>query len=150
MTDKITLSAGMKTITREEFNTIEEQKVKGQNGSEKSIFIMKEDDGEHTLELTELQYQFLKSIFKAGNSQVSLDENNLITDDTRLAVQIENSQFKKIKNNNSQNINSNNTQSPIKQPEKTTCVTYTITVTKGGNSESITLSSIVPGMYINR
>ncbi len=38
----------------------------------------------------------------------------------------------------------------IKQPEKTTCVTYTITVTKGGNSESITLSSIVPGMYINR
>ena len=38
----------------------------------------------------------------------------------------------------------------IKQPSETTCVTYTVTFTKGGVSQSVTLSSIIQGLYINR
>ena len=38
----------------------------------------------------------------------------------------------------------------IKQPDETTCVTYTITVTKDGVSESITLASMIQGLYVDR
>ena len=38
----------------------------------------------------------------------------------------------------------------IKQPAETTCVTYTITFTKDGNSQSITLASMVDGLYVGR
>ena len=38
----------------------------------------------------------------------------------------------------------------IKQPDETTCVTYTITITKDGQSQSVTLSSIVKGLYVDR
>ena len=38
----------------------------------------------------------------------------------------------------------------IKQPAETTCVTYTITFTKDGQSKSITLASMVKGMYVDR
>lgn len=38
----------------------------------------------------------------------------------------------------------------IKQPDSTTCVTYTITFTKDGESKSITLASMVDGLYTNR
>ena len=38
----------------------------------------------------------------------------------------------------------------IAQPSETTCVSYTVTITKDGVSESITLSSIVKGMYVDR
>ena len=43
-----------------------------------------------------------------------------------------------------------NTGRIIKQPAQTTCVTYTVTITKDGVSESITLASIIQGMYVNR
>jgi hypothetical protein len=38
----------------------------------------------------------------------------------------------------------------VKQPDQTTCVSYTITITKDGVSESVTLSSIVKGLYVDR
>ena len=38
----------------------------------------------------------------------------------------------------------------VKQPDATTTVSYTITVTKDGSSKSVTLSSIIQGLYINR
>ena len=38
----------------------------------------------------------------------------------------------------------------IKQPNKTTCVTYTITFTKGNDTQSITLASMVKGIYVGR
>jgi N-acetylmuramoyl-L-alanine amidase CwlA len=38
----------------------------------------------------------------------------------------------------------------IKQPSETTCVTYTLTFTKDGNSQSITLGSMVQGLYVGR
>ena len=38
----------------------------------------------------------------------------------------------------------------IKQPNETTCVTYTVTITKDGKSQSVTLSSLVPGLYDGR
>ena len=38
----------------------------------------------------------------------------------------------------------------IKQPDATTTVSYTITITKDGKTESITLSSIVQGKYVDR
>ena len=37
-----------------------------------------------------------------------------------------------------------------KQPNETTCVTYTITFTKDGESKSITLASMVKGLYVDR
>ena len=38
----------------------------------------------------------------------------------------------------------------IAQPKESTCVTYTITFTKDGESKSITLASMVDGIYTNR
>jgi hypothetical protein len=38
----------------------------------------------------------------------------------------------------------------VKQPAETTCVTYTITFTKDGQSKSITLASMVKGLYVDR
>ena len=38
----------------------------------------------------------------------------------------------------------------VKQPTETTCVTYTITFTKDGESKSITLASMVKGLYVDR
>ena len=38
----------------------------------------------------------------------------------------------------------------VKQPSETTCVTYTITFTKGTETKSITLASMVKGMYVDR
>ncbi len=38
----------------------------------------------------------------------------------------------------------------VKQPTETTCVTYTITFTKGSESKSITLASMVKGLYVDR
>ena len=38
----------------------------------------------------------------------------------------------------------------VKQPTETTCVTYTITFTKAGESKSITLASMVKGLYVDR
>ena len=38
----------------------------------------------------------------------------------------------------------------VKQPNATTCVTYTITFTKDGQSQSMTLSSMVKGRYVDR
>ena len=38
----------------------------------------------------------------------------------------------------------------IAQPSETTCVSYTITLTKDGVSESVTLSSMVKGLYVDR
>ena len=38
----------------------------------------------------------------------------------------------------------------VKQPDETTTVSYTITITKDGVSQSVTLSSIIQGLYINR
>ena len=38
----------------------------------------------------------------------------------------------------------------IKQPDETTCVSYTVTITKDGVSKSITLSSMVKGLYVDR
>jgi N-acetylmuramoyl-L-alanine amidase len=38
----------------------------------------------------------------------------------------------------------------VKQPNTTTCVTYTITFTKDGQSQSMTLSSMVKGRYVDR
>ena len=38
----------------------------------------------------------------------------------------------------------------VKQPAETTCVTYTITFTKGTETKSITLASMVKGMYVDR
>ncbi len=37
-----------------------------------------------------------------------------------------------------------------KQPNETTCVTYTITFTKGSETKSITLASMVQGIYVDR
>ena len=44
----------------------------------------------------------------------------------------------------------NNKGRVIKQPNETTCVTYTITFTKGTESKSITLPSMVQGIYVDR
>ena len=38
----------------------------------------------------------------------------------------------------------------VKQPSESTCVTYTITFTKDGESKSITLASMVKGIYVDR
>ena len=38
----------------------------------------------------------------------------------------------------------------IAQPDQTTSVSYTITVTKDGVSESVTLSSMIKGLYVDR
>ncbi len=38
----------------------------------------------------------------------------------------------------------------INQPSETTCVTYTITFTKGNDTQSITLASMVKGLYVGR
>ena len=38
----------------------------------------------------------------------------------------------------------------VKQPANTTCVTYTITFTKGSDVQTITLPSMVKGMYVDR
>ena len=38
----------------------------------------------------------------------------------------------------------------VKQPTETTCVTYTITFTKGEETKSITLASMVKGLYVDR
>jgi hypothetical protein len=38
----------------------------------------------------------------------------------------------------------------VKQPSESTCVTYTITFTKDGESKSITLASMVKGLYVDR
>ena len=38
----------------------------------------------------------------------------------------------------------------VKQPTETTCVTYTITFTKGSETKSITLASMVKGLYVDR
>ena len=38
----------------------------------------------------------------------------------------------------------------VKQPSESTCVTYTITFTKDGQSQSITLASMVKGLYVDR
>ena len=38
----------------------------------------------------------------------------------------------------------------IAQPDETTCVTYTVTIAKDGVSQSITLASMVQGLYVNR
>ena len=58
--------------------------------------------------------------------------------------------------NNEVSITSNNTDivnkygRVVKQPTETTCVTYTITFTKDGQSQSMTLSSMVKGRYVDR
>ena len=44
----------------------------------------------------------------------------------------------------------NNEGRVVKQPAETTCVTYTITFTKGSETKSITLASMVKGMYVDR
>ena len=38
----------------------------------------------------------------------------------------------------------------IKQPSETTTVSYTVTITKDGKTESVTLSSVIKGMYVDR
>ena len=38
----------------------------------------------------------------------------------------------------------------IAQPSETTCVSYTVTFSKDGQSESITLSSVINGLYVGR
>ena len=38
----------------------------------------------------------------------------------------------------------------VAQPNETTCVTYTITITNGGETETITLASMVKGLYVDR
>ena len=38
----------------------------------------------------------------------------------------------------------------VKQPSETTCVTYTVTITKGGETQTITLASMVKGLYVGR
>ena len=38
----------------------------------------------------------------------------------------------------------------IKQPDETTCVTYTVTITKDGKTETVTLSSMIKGLYVDR
>ena len=44
----------------------------------------------------------------------------------------------------------NNNGRVVKQPDETTCVTYTITFTKGTDVQSITLASMVKGYYVGR
>jgi len=53
-----------------------------------------------------------------------------------------------IKSNNPDIVD--NTGRVIKQPNATTCVTYTITFTNGSDSKSITLASMVKGIYVDR
>lgn len=53
-----------------------------------------------------------------------------------------------IKSNNPDIVNDNGR--VVKQPTATTCVTYTITFTKGSDVQSITLASMVKGMYVDR
>ena len=43
-----------------------------------------------------------------------------------------------------------NTGRVVNQPTDTTCVTYTVTITKDGASETITLASIIQGIYVDR
>jgi len=38
----------------------------------------------------------------------------------------------------------------IKQPSQTTCVTYTVNITRGGETQSITLATMVQGLYVGR
>ena len=38
----------------------------------------------------------------------------------------------------------------VKQPAETTCVTYTVTITKDGQTQTITLASMVQGLYVGR
>ena len=38
----------------------------------------------------------------------------------------------------------------VKQPTETTTVSYTVTITKDGKSESVTLSSVIKGIYVDR
>ena len=38
----------------------------------------------------------------------------------------------------------------VKQPSETTCVTYTVTITKDGQTQTITLASMVKGLYVGR
>ena len=42
-----------------------------------------------------------------------------------------------------------NTGRVIAQPEFDTCVTYTVTATNGEETKTITLASMIPGMYRN-
>ena len=53
-----------------------------------------------------------------------------------------------ITSSNSDIVNNNGR--VIKQPNQSTCVTYTITFTKDGESKSITLASMVKGLYVDR
>ena len=73
------------------------------------------------LELVEAEYELLT---KYSGYQVSITSNN-----------------PDIVNKNGRVVN---------QPEQSTCVTYTITFTKDGESKSITLASMVQGIYVDR
>ena len=53
-----------------------------------------------------------------------------------------------ITSNNPDIVNKNGR--VVNQPEQSTCVTYTITFTKDGESKSITLASMVQGIYVDR
>lgn len=96
MTDAITkLTAGMKTITRKEFESIKQANILDKN--DEPIFIMKEDDGELILKLDETQYNLLKKRFKDRKTQsITLDEkNNLKFGNTTTQIDIK--QFSAIK-----------------------------------------------------
>ena len=53
-----------------------------------------------------------------------------------------------IKSNNPDIVDDNGR--IIKQPNQTTCVTYTMTLSNGTDTQSITLASIIKGMYVGR
>ena len=53
-----------------------------------------------------------------------------------------------IKSNNPDIVDNNGR--VVKQPNQTTCVTYTITFTKGNDVQEITLASMVKGIYVDR
>ena len=53
-----------------------------------------------------------------------------------------------FESHNSDIVNSNGR--VVKQPNETTCATYTITITKDGKTETITLGSMVKGLYVDR
>ena len=53
-----------------------------------------------------------------------------------------------IKSNNPDIVDNNGR--VVKQPNQTTCVTYTITFTKGSDVQEITLASMVKGIYVDR
>ena len=50
--------------------------------------------------------------------------------------------------NNTDIVNSNGR--VVSQPTETTCVTYTVTITRGDTTETITLGSMVKGLYVGR